>query len=163
MLDFPQTVVERPLALDLYEELVNLVQALDAARVPYALAGGLALAVHGVARATTDIDLLVRPADAGRLSDVARSLGYTFEAQPMHFADGMEVRRLTRIEAGESMTLDLLLVHPGIEDVWASRGPVTGDFGPLWVVSRDGLIRMKLSAGRARDLADIERLKEIDR
>ena len=47
--------------MDLFQELMALIAALDAERVPYALVGGLALAVHGAPRATKDIDLYVRP------------------------------------------------------------------------------------------------------
>ncbi len=49
--------------MDLHDELVSLVGALDAAGVDYALIGGLAVAVWGVPRFTQDIDLLVRRED----------------------------------------------------------------------------------------------------
>jgi hypothetical protein len=45
--------------LDLYDEFVTLVAALDGAHVPYAVCGGLAMAIHGLPRATVDVDLLV--------------------------------------------------------------------------------------------------------
>jgi hypothetical protein len=43
----------------LNEALRKVVGTLDELRVPYALIGGLAVAAHGVMRATKDIDLLV--------------------------------------------------------------------------------------------------------
>ena len=46
--------------LDLYAELRRIVAALDAAGVPYALAGGLAVSIYTTPRATEDIDLLMR-------------------------------------------------------------------------------------------------------
>lgn len=48
---------------DLFRELRGVVTALDAAGIPFALCGGLAMAVHGHYRATIDIDLLA-PAEA---------------------------------------------------------------------------------------------------
>lgn len=45
--------------MDLYDELKDLVSALHAHEIPYALCGGLALAVHGIPRSTIDIDLMV--------------------------------------------------------------------------------------------------------
>ena len=33
----------------------------------------------------------------------------------------------------------------------------------IWVVSREGLIQMKSWAGRPQDLADIDRLRGLDR
>ena len=46
--------------LDLYAELRRIVAALDAAGVPYALAGGLAVSIYTTPRATEAIDLLMR-------------------------------------------------------------------------------------------------------
>jgi len=44
-----------------------------------------------------------------------------------------------------------------------ARRRLEADFGAMWVISRDALIRMKTWAGRDRDLADIRRLEELDR
>ena len=45
---------------DLYVELRRIAEALDAAGVAYALAGGLAVSIYTTPRATEDIDLLIR-------------------------------------------------------------------------------------------------------
>ncbi|NOT58834.1 MAG: hypothetical protein HOP19_01280 [Acidobacteria bacterium] len=45
--------------LNLYEELKLLIARLNESGESYALCGGLAMAVHGVPRATVDIDLLI--------------------------------------------------------------------------------------------------------
>ena len=47
-------------------ELISLVHALDAADIPYALCGGLAMAAHGWPRSTMDIDVLL---EQGRLEE----------------------------------------------------------------------------------------------
>jgi hypothetical protein len=60
------------MALNLFEELEGLTRALDEAGIPYALCGGLAMAVYGVSRATIDIDILVDEADIERLEGVER-------------------------------------------------------------------------------------------
>ncbi|MBM4395120.1 MAG: nucleotidyltransferase family protein [Deltaproteobacteria bacterium] len=149
--------------MDLFEELMGIASELDRAGVPYALVGGMALAVHGAARATTDIDLLVLPSDADRAVAAARARGFTCETFPMTFRDGTEIRRVTRVVGEESLTLDLMLVNPALEPAWASAEVVATDQGPLRVISREALIRMKVAAGRARDLADVERLEDLDR
>jgi hypothetical protein len=77
----------------------------------------------------------------------------------MRFSDGLEIRRVARTEGGELLTLDLRNLEPA----WASRQRVATDRGDFWVVSRDGLIQMKAWAGREQDLADIRRLRELDR
>jgi hypothetical protein len=151
------------MALDLFEETVALLGELERRGAPYAIAGAVALAIHGAPRATTDIDLLVPAADLEAVLDAARVRGFAIEAFPMRFSDGLEVRRVVRAEGPESLTLDLLLVDRNLEPVWASRQRVVTDRGDFWVVSREGLIQMKAWAGREQDLADIRRLRELDR
>jgi hypothetical protein len=47
---------------NLYQEFRTVVAALGAARVPYAVCGGIAMSIHARPRATVDIDLLAPPA-----------------------------------------------------------------------------------------------------
>jgi hypothetical protein len=56
--------------------------------------------------------------------------------------------------------LDLLLVTHATESAWTSRVEVESEWGPLWTVSKDGLIQLKRLSGRRQDLVDIERLQE---
>jgi hypothetical protein len=151
------------LSLDLYEELTELLGDLEAAGISYAVAGALALAIHGVPRATADIDLLIEPAAVDRALAVARRRGFDVLAAPMRFQDGLELRRSTKLAGEDALTLDLLLVNEGLREVFAGREQVAGERGGLWVVSREGLLRMKASAGRDQDLADIQRLRDADR
>ena len=147
----------------LSEELDSLISALEAARLDYALAGGLAVAVWGVPRATKDIDLLVREEALDSIRGAARSCGFTLEGGPVRFRDGMELRRLTKVADHDHLTLDLLLVNPDLEEAWRTRRHLRTERGELWVVDQPALIAMKLRAGRPQDLADVERLQELDR
>jgi hypothetical protein len=151
------------MGLSLFEETVGLLAELEGRGLAYAVAGAVALAIHGVPRATADIDLLVDPAQVDGVLGAARARQFGIEALPMKFSDGMEVRRVTKVAGSEMLTLDLLLVNPNLEPVWASRERVRTEHGEFWVVSREGLIQMKAWAGRPQDLADIERLRELDR
>jgi hypothetical protein len=150
-------------ALDLFDELTGLLADLERSGVEYAVAGAIALAIHGVPRATADIDLLVRGPQVDGALDVARARGFTVAAMPMRFADGQELRRVTKLQDEDALTLDLLIVGTPLEDVWSGRIRVPFEGGAAWVVSRAGLVRMKALAGRDQDLADIRRLEEIDR
>ncbi len=151
------------MGVDLFEETVGLLSDLERRGIPYAVAGAVALAIHGVPRATTDIDLLVQPHDLDAVLGVARARRFGIEALPMKFSDGLEVRRVTKTEGADMLTLDLLLVNQNLEPVWTSRERVLTERGEFWVVSRQGLIQMKAWAGREQDLADIRRLQELDR
>ena len=131
--------------------------------LPYAVGGGFAVAIWGAPRATTDIDILVRAEDVDAILALASGLGFTFIALPMRFDDGMELRRATRLEGGQALTLDLLLVNANLLPVWTSRAEVLTGEGPVSVISRAALIQMKLLAGRPQDLGDVARLTEMDR
>jgi hypothetical protein len=149
--------------LDLYDEARALVRALEAHAVEYALCGGLAMAVHGVPRATVDIDLLIAPGSLDRVRSLARELGYVFEAQPMSFAGGaVEMRRISKPdpEGGDVLRLDLLLVTPAIGHIWGQREQVRWEDGPLWVVTREGLIGLKSLRNSGTDQDDIRKLRE---
>jgi hypothetical protein len=149
--------------VQLLDALREVTQALAAERVPYALVGGLALAVHGVQRATADIDLLVLESDLDRVYAAVEPLGFRFRAHPLSFADGTELRRVTRVEGKQAVTLDLLLAVGPLQPLWGQREERAADWGPLSVISRDGLIAMKTLAGRPQDLADLSKLAEDDR
>lgn len=122
------------MALNLFEETMALLTDLERHGIPYAVAGALALAIHGVPRATTDIDLLVRLEDVDATLRVASSRGFGVQALPMRFSDGLEVRRSTKVDAAEMLTLDLLLVNDNLEPVWPSRERVPTERGDVWVV-----------------------------
>jgi len=149
--------------LDLYDEFKALISALTLRKIDYALCGGLAMAVHGVQRATVDIDLLILAAVLDDAKGVVRDLGFTAEALPMTFSGkAIEIHRTSKIDpdSGDVLMIDFLLVTPQIMNAWRSRTEVEWENGKLWVVSREGLIALKSLRGSNQDLDDIERLKE---
>jgi hypothetical protein len=150
---------------DLYEEFKSIVSALEERGIDYAVCGGLAMAVHGLPRATVDIDLLILGESLEEAKGLARTLGYTIEAMPMTFSRGaVEIRRVSKLdrETGIVLPLDMLLVTPEIVEIWQSRTRVAWESGSFWIVSRKGLMALKALRSSAQDLADIERLKEND-
>lgn len=147
----------------LHEELFALTAALADDAVDYALVGGLAVAVWGAPRATKDIDLLVLPADVDRAKATAARRGFTLEAGPMDFSDGMVVHRVSKVADGQLLMLDLLVVNKSLERHWERRERRALETGHVWVISRQGLIEMKIAAGRPQDQADVVRLSEMDR
>jgi hypothetical protein len=148
--------------VDLIEELLGVLEALDAERIDYAVCGGIAVAIHGYPRFTKDIDLLVQSADLERIRDMARRRGFTLAGGPLLFGAGTgnerEVVRLTKTEGTESLTLVMLLAGAALSDAWRTRIRVQWRGRDVHVVSRDGLLQMKRISGRTQDLADIEAL-----
>ena len=157
----PSFVAQSPW-MDLHIDLGRLVDALSRVRIEYALCGGLAVAVHGFPRSTKDIDLLVRPEDAPRIVSAVASIGFTLDAGELPFGwrgpHPRRVRRISKTEGPEVLTLDLVLLPPWLANVWDSREVIWWEGRELTVVSRDGLLEMKRIAGRPQDLADIARL-----
>jgi len=149
--------------MDLFEETRTLLRALDASTIPYALCGALAVAVHGCPRYTADIDLLIEAQSVEPIIDVAKRCGFVFGAAPMAFSDGVEVHRWSKVMGSEVLTLDLMVVSPTYQDVWETRERVGLSDMTISVVSRDGLIRMKLVAARPKDLMDVDNLRSLDR
>jgi len=147
--------------LDLVEELRSLVRSLDEHGLEYALCGGMAMGVHGVARATVDIDLLILSVSLPEVFDIAKTLGYNIRGKDLSFANGaVEIRRVSKIDSedGQLLSLDLLLATPDIRDVWETREIVEWEGGNLSVVSVSGLIALKQLRRTYQDLADIEAL-----
>lgn len=149
--------------MDLQVEFSRVIGALRDAGIEYAVCGGLAVAIHGAPRATKDIDLLVLEGDLESVLETVRPLGYRFRANLMRFPDGMRIQRVTRIDGRDLMTVDLLLVGEETREAWESRRPVETGEGTVSVIGRDALIALKIWAGRAQDLADVERLSGDDR
>jgi predicted nucleotidyltransferase len=151
-------------AVTLFDELRAVLESLDHAKVDYALAGGLAVAVWGAPRATKDIDLLVRREELPRAMTALRARGFTLEGLPFEFKDGTEVQRVNKVDVqGNLMTVDFMLVDSNLEPAWSSRRRLPFGDIEVAVVSRDALIAMKARAARPQDIADIQSLKELDR
>jgi hypothetical protein len=149
--------------MDLLDEYTELVNTLDSEGIEYATCGGLALAVHGLVRATKDIDLLIRPEDLDAAFSIAKRRGFDIEGLPLNFDDGaMQLRRLSKIDPDTKLlvTVDFLLVTDRSKHVWEGRERVEWGSGSAWVVSKQGLIDMKKHAGRDQDIVDIKRLLE---
>jgi len=147
----------------LLDEFKAITAALNDAAIDYAVCGGWAMAIHGLMRATIDIDLMILAEDIENAFFVARANGYDVEGLPLSFDQGaFELRRISKIdkESRELITLDFILATDAYRDVWETREVVETEFGNMKVVSRDGLIKMKLLAGRDRDLLDIKELEE---
>lgn len=147
--------------MDLVREVETLFVALERENAPYALAGGLALAVHGIVRATADIDLLVPRSAVSWVSSIVQALGYR-GPESLRFANGCEIARFVKFVGEESLLLDLLVAEGALEEPFETRIRVALGETSFWVVSREGLKAMKLFAAREIDLQDVRRLVELD-
>jgi hypothetical protein len=148
--------------LDITEELRKLTAKFDEEKIEYALCGGMAMGVHGFARTTIDIDLLVLSESVEAAIAIARDLGYTIRGKDLSFKNGaIEIRRVSQIdqESGDVLPVDFLLVTLDLREIWDSRTEAEWEGGRLSVVTREGLIKLKRWRNSGQDLADIEALE----
>ena len=157
--------------------LESILRALDAARVRYLVAGGVAVLAHGYARFTADVDLVVALQRENILAALGalRGLGYR-AAVPItdeQFADERERERI-RAEKGmmvlnlfsdahRDTAIDIFVTEPFDFDAEYAAAPLQ-EVGPgarARFVTIRTLIDMKSRVGRPRDLADVEHLRMI--
>ncbi len=148
--------------VNLVDELHAIAAALTADGIRYAVCGGVAVTIHGATRSTVDLDVLVGRADLPRALEAVRPLGYAYAALPMTFDPATprerHVQRVSKLEGDQHLLLDLLLAEAAFAGTLDDRIELALPTGPLAVVSRATLVRMKRLAGRAQDLADLEKL-----
>jgi hypothetical protein len=82
-----------------HQTVARIARRLDELGIPYAIAGGMALAAHGYVRATVDVDILVTPEGLKLIHEHLEGLGYVplFE-KSRHLRDaetGVRVEFLT--------------------------------------------------------------------
>ena len=149
--------------MDLKQELLQAIGALNQADVPYALCGGMAVVLHGYPRLTRDIDLLIRPQELETAKTALASAGFSIPGGLIPFDTGRaherKVFRLSKRIGEDLLTIDLLLLPPFLQDVWEGRETYEMDGIPVTVVNHSGLIKMKKIAGRYQDLSDIDNLE----
>ena len=137
-----------------------VVESLQREQVGFALIGGLALGVAGVARATMDIDFLVLRDDVLKVKRIMQSLGYAL----LH--EGDEVAHFIHQNASQGR-VDFLYAHRRYAREMLGRAreePVLGGLQRLKVLGVEDQIGLKVqssannSSRYHQDMADIEAL-----
>src|SRR5262245_61895596 len=116
----------RPGMPNLFDEFRAVVAALNDARLPYAICGGIAMSIHAPPRATIDIDLLRPPEEMAGIATALLPLGFVRRDRgPVRLAAGQVVmHRLTKIVPGDPdvLVLDVIEVGPGAtQEAWRTR------------------------------------------
>ena len=131
--------------------------------VEYLVVGAHALAAHGHVRATKDLDVWVRPS-AENSARVLRALA-AFGA-PLHDLSERDLARPGLIfQIGVApVRIDVITEIDGVDFTAAWRDRMEAKLGGVSVpvLSRHHLIANKKASGRLQDLADVERLEELE-
>lgn len=141
--------------------LAEVVCVLATARIPHALIGAAALALHAVSRSTADIDLLT--VDARALdADLWDELGGRCDSMRVLRGDVEDplAGSVRLMQAGEIVDVVVGRFAWQKEIIDAAERTSLGDVA-LPVVRAPGLILLKLLAGGAKDAWDILALLEV--
>lgn len=141
----------------------DILSALSEEGVEFLLVGAYAMAVHGMPRATGDLDIWVRATEPNA-ERVIRALGQ-FGA-PLESVDvGDFTRPDLVVQIGVApRRLDFLTSIDGVDfdRAWRNRTVVPVDGLEVPVLSLADLKENKRAVGRPRDLADVAELEALD-
>ncbi|HSZ14025.1 MAG TPA: DUF6036 family nucleotidyltransferase [Solirubrobacteraceae bacterium] len=148
---------------------VEVFRVLNSHDVDYLIIGGVAVQAYGHVRTTQDVDVVVAPdiPNLERLAAALGQLGARLKGVDAHLL-GIDPTNAMHLRDGANFGLT---TSAGGLDVWTDTAALKGarswdemreqaveaNVGELFMrfVDRDDLIRMKLAAGRERDLQDI--------
>jgi len=144
------------------EKQISLLAAFVAAKVEYAVVGGVAVNAHGYVRATNDLDVFIRPTEdnARAAFNALLALGVPLEGlQPSDLLDEEDNLRF----GPEDDHIDILasIGEMRFDQVWRNRIETEIEGVSVPFISKPDLIENKLQVGRLRDLADAEELALI--
>jgi hypothetical protein len=146
------------------EDWSDALAALATAGARFIVVGAHALAVHGVPRATQDLDVWVEPTleNAEKVWAALTAFGAPLKELGITSADFVQAQTVVQIGLPPNR-LDVLTEISGVRDfatAWEARveRELAGSTVPF--LGRDTLIQNKRASGRLKDLADIEALGE---
>jgi hypothetical protein len=145
-----------------YQSLRRIAERLNSLGIPYAIAGGMALVVHGYDRTTVDVDILVRPDGLARIHAELDGLGYV-----PPFKGSKQLR-----DVSSSVKIEFLQTgqYPGDGKpkplAFPDPADVAIDIEGIKYVRLPTLIELKLASGmtgsgRVKDLGDVQELIKL--
>lgn len=145
------------------EDFRDVLAALLRADARFLVVGAHAMAVHGVPRATGDLDIWIdaKPNNAERVWRALVAFGAPVESGDVSRDDFCKPGNVVQVGL-PPRRIDILTEITGVEFTQAWDGRVTHAVGLSRVpfVGRDTLVANKRARGRLQDLADLEALGE---
>lgn len=156
-----------------------IVKALNRAKVKYLIVGGLAVVAHGYQRFTDDVDMVIGLERENIIRGLRALMGIGYQLRipvtPEQFADArlreqwrrdkqMVVLQLWSDDHRQT-PIDVFVYEPFDFEKELARAQwevVVGKTAAPIVCYRT-LLKLKKSAGRSQDLADIEKLRKLDK
>lgn len=149
-------------AATLNDDFLDALRALLSAGAEFLVVGAHAMAVHGVPRATGDLDIWVRPTttNAAKVFDALRTFGAPlenhgvlprdFETPDTVYQIGIPPRRIDVLTSVSGVTF---------ESAWPDRVEVEIAGARVPFIGRSALISNKRASGREKDVIDLRLLE----
>lgn len=150
--------------------IYEIVEAFDKAKLDYAIIGGYALALHGVVRATINVDIVLslRLADYTLAETILGQLGLKSRI-PVRAQDIIKMRQEYIANrsllawsfvdyADPTRQLDILITKD-LREIKVEKISVGGK--KIKVICLADLLNMKQESGRPQDLIDIKSIKDL--
>lgn len=140
----------------------DILSEFNARGVEYLLVGAYAVAVHGLPRATGDIDLWIRPTASNAKATLLALESFGASLDLLTPADFETPDRVVQLGVSPRR-VDLLTSIDGVDfdTAWRDRISVRVDDIEVPTISLEHLIANKRAVARPQDLADADRLTEI--
>ena len=140
-------------------DLLDFIVCLNEQKVDFVLVGGYALGVHGVVRATGDIDFLYRPTKKNIARLCAAMLDFGAPADVID-EEALGTPNIVTQFGKPPYRIDLLnsITGVGLAEVWKGADIVSIEGQNVRVIGLRELKRNKTATGRTKDKDDVRRL-----
>jgi hypothetical protein len=126
--------------------------------VRYVVIGGIAAVLHGVPRATFDLDVLIEPTPENARRLLEALLAAKLGTAEMTSVEDLLANEITIFR--DRVRIDVQTSTPGLPfaQAWQNRVTMTYEGQPFYVAAKTDLIASKRAAGRSVDLEDVKLL-----
>ena len=146
--------------MSLNADLREFIELLNSRGVEYVIVGAHSLAFHARPRYTGDLDILVRPSPENAAKLVSLLHDFGFAKEDLAESDFTVPEQMIQLGRAPNR-IDLLTSISGVtvEDAFSTRMSTELEGLPVFVLSKEALIRNKRAVGRPQDMADLEGLE----
>ncbi|MCX7048254.1 MAG: nucleotidyltransferase [Candidatus Sumerlaeota bacterium] len=141
------------------DHVTKVFRSLNSREVRYVTVGGIAAILHGVPRATFDLDILIENSleNARRLLEALEAIGFGTTA----LVKPEEVASNVGTIFKDFVRVDVLTSIPGVtfDEAWAEKTIMEFQGQQFFVLSRRHVIASKKAAGRPKDIQDVSMLE----
>jgi len=147
--------------MNIFDEFVSVVSALEAATVRHMLVGGVAMAFHDEPRFTEDTHFLIYPADLEKCTSPLNGIGFEEMVPPRTFTNNnMTLHRFLQFAGEDHSVIDIMEANEDRHQQMLNRADEAGHEGIKFrIVRREDLIPLKEERNSDQDRVDIKRLK----